>query len=242
MSKKNKVDLRAVFGDLQTRMAITLSGNRRAIIHPGTKGDAAELHWLEVMNTYLPSRYQAARAFVIDVDGQQSEQLDVVIFDRQYSPFLFKDHGALFIPAESVYAVFEVKQEITKGLLEYAGKKIASVRRLRRTSAPISHAGGVYKPKPLFPIIGGILALESSWAPAFGRPFETVLLGLRDTGRLDIGCCVRDGAFLRVGDKVRKCRPEESLLFLLLQLLKKLQGLGTVPAIDFDQYLKALKL
>lgn len=37
-----------------------------------------------------------------------------MIYDRRYSPFLFNQSGAVFIPAESVYAVFEVKQELSR--------------------------------------------------------------------------------------------------------------------------------
>lgn len=41
------------------------------------------------------------------------------------------------------------------------------MRRLRRTSASIYHAGGVHAPKPLFPIIGGILAERVDWVDGF---------------------------------------------------------------------------
>ena len=54
------------------------------------------------------------------------------------------------IPAESVYAVFEAKQAANAGLVAYAQEKVASVRRLHRTSLPIPYAKGVYPAKPLF--------------------------------------------------------------------------------------------
>ena len=44
-----------------------------------------------------------------------SEQIDVVVFDRQYSPFIFNYEGQTIIPAESVYAVFEAKQTVNAG-------------------------------------------------------------------------------------------------------------------------------
>jgi hypothetical protein len=58
-----------------------LARARETFHHNGTMGDASE---------YLPQRYCAARAHVVDSKGSVSDQIDVVIFDRQYSPFIFK--------------------------------------------------------------------------------------------------------------------------------------------------------
>jgi hypothetical protein len=66
----------------------------------------------------------------VDSQNRFSEQIDVVVFDRQYSPFIFKYANELVIPAESVYAVFEIKQSIDVNHVKYAQKKVASVRRL----------------------------------------------------------------------------------------------------------------
>ena len=55
--------------------------------HPGTKGDASESVWIEMLEKYLPRRYQAATAHIVDSLGHFSQQIDVcVVFDRQYSP------------------------------------------------------------------------------------------------------------------------------------------------------------
>ena len=149
----------------------------RASATPTTKGDASEKVWLELLQTYLPQRYQAANAHVVDSKGIFSDQIDVVIFDRQYSPFIFHYQDQTIIPAESVYAVFEAKQSINAEHVEYAQKKVASVRRLHRTSLPIPYAKGTYPPKPLIPILGGILTFESDWSPAFGQALSDALIG-----------------------------------------------------------------
>jgi uncharacterized protein DUF6602 len=62
---------------------------RQSFGHPGTKGDASEAVWLQLLQEYLPMRYQAETAHVVDSTGAFSEQIDVVVFDRQYSPFIF---------------------------------------------------------------------------------------------------------------------------------------------------------
>jgi hypothetical protein len=131
--------------------------------------------WLELLQTYLPQRYQATSAHVVDSEGRFSEQIDVVVFDRQYSPFIFNFQGQKVIPAESVYGVFEAKQTINADQVAYARKKVDSVRRLHRTSLPIPHAGGTFPPKTLQHIIGGLLTLESDWSPGLGEPLSRAL-------------------------------------------------------------------
>jgi hypothetical protein len=165
VSKPNTVDLRRIFLGLQSEMIATLSATREIVHHPGTKGTASELHWLTMLRSYLPERYVVDNALVLDCDGNLSDQIDVVIYDRQYSPFLFNQNFVKYIPAESVYAALEVRQEIDSGNVEYAGEKVASVRRLRRTTVPIPHAAGVHEAKKPGSILGGLLTLASSWKP-----------------------------------------------------------------------------
>lgn len=101
---------------LEHRLAIAC----KSLGHPGTKGDAAEGVWLELLQAYLPARYQASKAHVVDSKGRFSEQIDIVVFDRQYSPFIFNFQGQQIVPAESVYAVFEAKQTIDAGVIAYS--------------------------------------------------------------------------------------------------------------------------
>ena len=84
--------------DIQQRLETV----RKSFGHPGTKGDASERVWLELLQTYLPQRNRAATAHVVDSNGEFSDQIDVVVFDRQYSPFIFSYEGQTIVPAESV--------------------------------------------------------------------------------------------------------------------------------------------
>jgi len=215
---------------------------RKTLSHPGTKGDASEAVWLQLLDTYLPKRYQVATAHVVDSRGVFSEQIDVVVFDRQYSPFIFHYQGQTIIPAESVYAVFEAKQSINAGQVGYARDKVASVRRLHRTSLPIPHAGGTYAAKALPPILGGILAFDSDWSPAFGGAFSDALDGSAVEDRLDIGCIAAHGYFSfnrEAGsyDTFPGGKPATAFLF---GLIAELQFNGTVPMIDVNAYARWL--
>ena len=105
--------LSTLLGTLHEDIHQRLSASRKAFAHSTTKGNASEAVWLEMLQTYLPERYAANTAHVVDSEGSFSEQMDVVIFDRQYSPFILKYQGQSIVPAESVYAVFECKQAIS---------------------------------------------------------------------------------------------------------------------------------
>lgn len=224
--------LEGLHDEIQSR----LETSRKTFAHPGTKGDASEGIWLELFEKYLPKRYQAMKAHVVDSNGSFSEQIDVVILDRQYSPFIFNFQSQTVVPAESVYAVFETKQSINSDLVKYAQQKVESVRKLHRTSLPIPHAGGTFPAKALIPIYGGILTFESDWSPGLGHSLENALKKGSAMSRLDIGCVAAHGHFYF--DKtdyklVNGGKPATSFLF---KLISELQFSGTVPMIDILAY------
>lgn len=239
-----QIDLKEVFLSLQAELEAHLQVGRASIRHPGTKGEASELNWRDLLSAYLPQRYCVSKAFVVDSEGQCSDQIDIVIHDRQYSPLLFNHAGAIYVPAESVYCVLEVKQEINKQNLDYACEKAASVRKLKRTSVAIQHAGGEYAARKPFEILAGVLALEGG---AHLEEFLKRELSSKDAlHRLEIGCAVRSGGFDIVyadnGDinSLEVNVGNSALVFFLMRLIHRLRNLATAPAIDFAQYEKFL--
>ena len=229
--------LAGLHDDIENRLATA----RKTFGHPGTKGDASENVWLEMLRTYLPRRYHTEKAHVVDSNGSFSEQIDVVVFDQQYSPFIFHYQGQIVIPAESVYAAFEAKQSINAGEVGYAQKKVASVRRLYRTSLPIPHAGGTFPPKPLPHILGGLLTFESDWNPPLGQPLTEALRGGEPDGRLDLGCVAAHGTFSCNAKDCHTITPQgKPATAFLLELIAKLQSTATVPMIDIRAYARWL--
>jgi len=225
--------LASLHDDIQKRLEIA----RQALAHPGTKGDASEAVWLELLQQYLPHRYQAATAHIVDSKGAFSDQIDVVVFDRQYSPFIFHFQDQTIIPAESVYAVFEAKQTINAGLVRYAQEKAASVRRLHRTSLPIPHAGGTYPPKAPNRILGGILSLESDWSPPLGAALKDALESAGQHECLELGCVAAHGTVsFDQADGYSLTLQDKPATAFLLELIARLQEVATVPMIDVRAY------
>jgi len=227
-----------LFAGLNRTLNARLQTAREANTHPGTKGDASENVWLDVFNTYLPKRYMAANAHVIDSRDDVSDQIDVLIFDRQYTPFIFHDEGAMYVPAESVYAGFEVKQEITAAFVDYAQTKIASVRKLYRTSLNVPTVNGIIKARPPSDILGGIICLDSRWSPAMGAPLINALDKGEDERRLDMGCIAANGFFWTdIETKAYQFEERENTApGFIFRLITELQRKGTVPMIDIQAY------
>jgi hypothetical protein len=230
--------LAGLHDDIQQRLDTV----RKALAHPGTKGAGTERVWLELFEKYLPERYKAATAHVVDSNDVFSDQIDVVVFDRQYSPLIFHYEGQIVVPAESVYAVFEAKQSLNGTHVQYAQEKVASVRRLYRTSLPVPYVEGTYRPKALIPIIGGLLTFESDWSPALGEPLKKALMAGDPLGHLDIGCVAAHGHFSfdqpsGLYEFTPEGRPATAFLF---KLISGLQSSGTVPMIDVQAYARWL--
>jgi hypothetical protein len=231
--------LPVLFAEFQKGIEGSLATARAAFKHPGVKGDATEAVWTGMLAKYLPSRYRVDTGHVVDSNGAYSEQIDIVVFDRQYTPFIFTFEGQNVIPAEGVYAVFEAKQTINANLVAYAQKKVASVRRLHRTSLPVVHAGGVIdEPKAPPHIFGGVLALESEWNPPLGEALTKALAVNDESALLDFGCVAARGMFDRGEDGRYRVVEDRPTTRFLLELMARLQTSGTVPVIDIRAYAK----
>ena len=266
----SKIDLQLLFNGLQNQMISQLSTNRQFITHPGSKGDALENAWIEWLRNYLPNRYSVDKAIVIDSEGNTSHQIDLVIYDNWFTPFIFSQNGFHYIPAEGVYAVFEVKPDINgsvvgKSYIQYACEKIESVRGLVRTSTSMVNSGKYTLARPLTKIIGGILTSTNTFTHKENMTIEKHIKENSGFKGIDIGCIADYGSFYidyigkekeeltefteryndyyqnRVFNKIIFSEKNNSLVSFFLQLTRYLQqAIGTVPAIDLNAYSKAI--
>lgn len=241
MKKTGTKFLREAFALEQGLLQVQLELSRKSITHTGILGEVNEDRFIEILRRYLPRRYSVDTGIVLDSIGNTSHQIDVIIYDNQYTPTLLDQENHRFIPAEAVYGVFEVKPEINKGYLGYAADKVASVRKLKRTSIPIVHAGGTYPKRPLFEIVGGIVATDLGWVRGFNSPsFTKTVESLTKQRFLDTGLAVSGGFFDYYDGSMRTGPSKNALTFFVFRLLEKLQAMGTVPAVDWSAYGRVL--
>lgn len=226
--------------------------------HGTTLGDNDEKQWAEILRGFLPERYYVGPIFAVDHRGNQSQQIDVAIYDRNFSPLWFgqRDSTSL-VPVESVYAIFEVKPLLDKVYLDAAREKVASVRNLERTTVPIPHAGGTFQAVNLDnrPILGGILAAKIGWTTADGsvKALYEHLPALGRPDSLNIGIALDMLAFdftpnAQVGAPAQTVNTSDiafhtsnQLIRFAARLFRLLQSIGSVPAIDMAAYERALE-
>ncbi|MCB5953977.1 DUF6602 domain-containing protein [Enterococcus sp. CWB-B31] len=225
--------IKALLGNKQKTLIAKLEAD---LNHPTSKGDNSEEAWINFFRSFLPSKYAVDKGFIFDSTGNMSEQIDVIIYDSLYTPLIFEtEAGEKFITSESVYAIFEVKQEINRSYLEYAHKKIMSVRTLYRSSRSMIVAGKQVPARGLTKILGGILSSRTV-------AIDTLKTNLSEFSSIDLGCAINHFSFLTIKNEdnktidVIKSSADETVLSFFFIILDELYKLGTSPAVDIRDY------
>jgi hypothetical protein len=108
--------LKDAFASEQICLTASLRSSSR-ISHAGNKGEVNEQFFIQYLRKYLPNRYTVEKAMVLDYRGSVSDSIDIVVFDRQYTPTLLDTDKHRYVPAESVYAIFVCKPKTYKGTI-----------------------------------------------------------------------------------------------------------------------------
>lgn len=60
---------------------------------------------------------------------------------------------------------------------------------------------------------------------------------------MDIGCALRDGAFEVANEdgSLTRSEADRALIFFVVRLLRRLQKMASPPAIEYDEYARALE-
>jgi hypothetical protein len=229
--------------DVEDAFIENLKRQQKQITHDGTLGDATEDAWISLLRSYLPARYKVEKAFAVDHLGNTTDQLDCLIFDAHFTPALFGKDKHLYVPAEAVYATFEIKPMVNATQLQYASKKVASLRKLKRTSAPLESIFGTNPPKRPFPILGGLLGMDASWADGLGKSFLKQFNSLKEDERLDLVLTAESGFCdrLKAVQAPVIIKGKGTLMRGLFRLIKALRSKASVVAVDWDKYERVLE-
>lgn len=78
--------------------------------HGGTIGRQRETIWGNMFKNIVPRKFVIEQSvFIIDSYGQVSKEVDLVIFDETYTPYIFTYGQLKFIPIEAVAVAIECK-------------------------------------------------------------------------------------------------------------------------------------
>lgn len=121
------------------------------IRHAGSKGTERELDVQSFMESLLPDIFAAKKGEVVDMKGNKSPQMDVIIYDKQKN-FPFYNGDIVVIPAEALLSSIEVKSklnanEITKSQVSASKLKNLKPMKLSLTTAQGNASGltGAYR-------------------------------------------------------------------------------------------------
>ncbi|MGE6575896.1 DUF6602 domain-containing protein [Paenibacillus xylanexedens] len=78
--------------------------------HGGLTGGYREGMWLSFFRSIIPLKYQMAQGvIIIDSGGRVSQEVDIAVYDEQYTPYVFQYNTLKFIPIEAIVMVIECK-------------------------------------------------------------------------------------------------------------------------------------
>lgn len=80
--------------------------------HYLTQGTYRETVWKSLFEQIIPKKFCIDQGiFIIDSDGNISDEVDLAIFDEQYTPYIFNYGKIKFIPIEAVAVVIQCKSD-----------------------------------------------------------------------------------------------------------------------------------
>jgi hypothetical protein len=124
------VDLEGIFEEVSQEMRSDFAKAQQAMSHAGMKGEANEETVRQFLGQYLPKTLDVSSGVLVDSNGGQSRQLDIVVSDAFKTPVFFESGHMRVIPMECAYAVVEVKAYLGKSEIENAFQNMKSVKAL----------------------------------------------------------------------------------------------------------------
>lgn len=238
----------------------SLLRSRAAFKHKLTSGESTEAAVRAFLRENYPESVGICHGQVIDVNGDSSAQLDVIMYDKARTPVFYADreNGVRLIPAEGVLAAMEVKHRVTTDDLRKSARDAETLKKLKREayfakspSAPFGSPQNLYGTtwSTAVPPLFLVFAFE-------GPTLETTTSTLRDAHegkelhhRVDMACILDRGITVNIAENPRRIsvdpRPNTELkgynaLNALLTTHVLMSGVVLqmyIPAINIQRYL-----
>lgn len=160
-------ELDQLFDSASAIITSRLAAIRAAFHHAGMKGESVESSVSDVFQDLLPANIGIASGIAIDKNGNESRQLDLILYDRAKTPVLFRVGRQHLIPIECIYFAVEVKTNLSLPEFRKCEENCDSFKALKREAyyndlGPIVHKKLFFgKPYPVWQSIFLIIALES---------------------------------------------------------------------------------
>ncbi|XOQ13471.1 MAG: DUF6602 domain-containing protein [Shouchella clausii] len=78
--------------------------------HDGLTGNFRERSWIRFFRSIIPLKYSLSQGVkIIDSEENVSNEVDIAVYDEQYTPYVFQYDEVKYIPIEAVAVVIECK-------------------------------------------------------------------------------------------------------------------------------------
>ncbi len=92
--------LSKVFKKVSQQLDIEFGELSKEVSHPLKSGEARENTLRKILEKYLPQRVGISTGFVIDAQGRESKQMDIVIYNKTVGT-VFDINGIKYFPCET---------------------------------------------------------------------------------------------------------------------------------------------
>ncbi|MEI7027385.1 DUF6602 domain-containing protein [Paenibacillus sp. y28] len=112
-----------------------------SVAHHLTTGIYREGIWKSLFEQIVPKKFSIEQSvFIVDSQGNVSKEVDLVIFDEQYTPYIFRYGNIKYIPIEAVAVVVQCKSTNVNG--DELQKWAVSIDRLKTSLMSVVRTQG----------------------------------------------------------------------------------------------------
>ncbi|WP_146010720.1 DUF6602 domain-containing protein [Halomonas heilongjiangensis] len=142
-----------------------------SLVHPGLIGHIREILVERILRPVLTPEIHFGTGKLVDVKGNLSKQLDVILYSPEIMPPGLYDHRTGLFPAESCLYSVEVKSKLNKCGIEEAVKGAESIRNLSYLSTEYFFGTGYQQAETPLPICA-LFAFDSDMSGPEEKEFE----------------------------------------------------------------------
>lgn len=134
--EKNKEDIKNIIENYKNLEKELIAQLNYGVYHKPTSGGFREEIWKSFFERIIPKKFKIERSvFIMDSNKNFSNEVDLAIYDEQYTPYVFNYGKIKFIPIEAVAAVIECKSSGYDG--EQVKNWIESIKELKTSNESI---------------------------------------------------------------------------------------------------------
>ncbi|MBU0568469.1 hypothetical protein KJ693_11150 [bacterium] len=250
------MDLERIFRGIKDKMLIDFNDISSQVTHRGSKGKIREQEIIkEYLKKYLPGNIGIANGECISTDGQVSPECDIILYEKNTTPYLVYKDGYQVFPIECVYGVIEIKSKIDKAQLKDSIDKLKKIKSMPKTAydvqkGPVIQSTTLYGKKwEYFPTIGMILSFDSLKIETLKEHFIDMQQDFSYENQVDSLWVLNQGMIIHRNDNgtielspgpntAPKIIKSENPLLLLTVHLQTLMSSGWLPRFNIVPYLE----